>query len=302
VKRKAYIGLFAVLMLLYLGLSLLVPADKATLAHYHLSVAGARAITASVVVPIAIIWTIGAFGSLQIKDYSQLIKKSKEGEPLNIISDGLMVLVIAQVLISDLGNIVALLLRHHLNWAPTLTIVNNYLAVLLTGAGLSVIAVGAWRLMSLLRHRPSALFQHGMTFLLIVLSAIYSYSIIREPLHTPLGHRLYYIPDWLILLSIAIPYLVFWYFGLLASYCIYNYQKNVQGRLYKGSLGYIAAGIAMVVVSSIAVRFLATVSTKLSRLRITPILLIIYGFLALIAIGFLLIAWGARKLRRIEEV
>lgn len=301
-KLKAYIGVFVVLMLLYLGLSLLVPADKATLAHYHLSDAGARAITISVVIPIAIIWTIGAFGTIQIKRYSQLIKSSKEGKPLNIISDGLMVLVIAQVLSSDISSTVGIILRHHLSWTPTLTIINNYLAVLLTGAGLSIVAFGAWKLMNLLNRRPSPWAQHGLVFLVIILSSIYSYSIIREPIHTPLARRLYFMPDWLILLSIAIPYLIFWYLGFLASYSIYNYQKNVKGAIYRGSLSYVAGGIAMVVVSSIAVRFLASISTSLSRLKITPVLLIIYAFLAIIGIGFLLIAWGAKKLRRIEEV
>lgn len=302
IKLKAYIGVFAVLILLYLGLSLLVPADKATLAHYHLSTSGARALTISVVIPIAIIWTVGAFGSIQIKRYSQLINKSKEGRPLNIISDGLLVLVIAQVLSSDISSTVALVLRRHLSWAPTLTIINNYFSVLLTGIGLSIIALGAWKLMELLNRRPGPWVQHGLVFLVIVLSSIYSYSIIIEPIHTPLARRLYYMPDWLILLTIAIPYLIFWYLGFLASYSIYNYQKNVKGAIYKGSLSYVAGGIAMVVVSSIAVRFLATISTSLSRLKITPVLLIIYAFLAIIGIGFLLIAWGAKKLRRIEEV
>jgi hypothetical protein len=90
--------------------------------------------------------------------------------------------------------------------------------------------------------------------------------------------------------------------GFLAAYRLYTYQRRVKGAIYRSSLIYVAVGIAAVVMSSIAVRFLATISNQLNRLKLTPVLFIIYGLLVLIAIGFLSIAWGAKKLRRIEEV
>ena len=301
-KRRVYIGLFAALILVYLGLNLLISPDKTSLAHYHLSSAGARAITYSVVIPISLIYVIGAYGSLTMKGYSQLIRSSKEGRSLNTISNGLLVLVLSQVLVADLGSVVSLILRHNPTWAEPLTIIDNYLVVLLTGVGLVVIAAGAWRLSGLVRHRVGGYEQGIFTLLFIGLSSFYSFFIIHQPIHTPLGRRLYFMPDWLIVLSLAIPYLFFWYLGFFGAYSIYGYQKNVKGSIYKGSLSYVAAGIAMVVVSSMAVRFITTISTKLSRLSITPVLFIVYGFLVLLAIGFLLIAWGAKKLRRIEEV
>jgi hypothetical protein len=64
----------------------------------------------------------------------------------------------------------------------------------------------------------------------------------------------------------------------------------------------LALGISAVVVSSVAVRFLATASTQVSRLSLTPVLFIIYGFLVLLGAGFALIAYGATRMRRIEEV
>jgi hypothetical protein len=302
VKQKIFISLFVVLTLVYLGFNLLTKPDPVTLAHYHLSLAGARAIIYSVSIPIALIWTLGAYGSLKMKDYSQIIKKSKEGGPMNIISDGLMLLVLAQVLTSVIGTVLTRVEKNHLTWVPTLTIINNYAAVLLTGAALSVIAFGGWKLNELVRGSSRGCSQQIISFLFIALSSIYSYFIIIQPIHTPLVRRIYYMPDWLILLTIAIPYLLFWYLGILGSYFIYNFQKRTKGNIYRGCLGYVAAGIATVVVSSIAVRFLSTISTTISRLKLTPVLFIIYGFLLLLAVGFLLIAVGAKKLRKIEEV
>ena len=301
-KQKIFIGVFAVLIVAYLGLTLLSTPDAATLAHYHLSSAGARALIYSVSIPIAIIWTIGAYGSVKMKDYSQIIKKSKEGGPMNMISDGLMFLVLAQVLSSVIGAVFVKIEHHHPSWLSTMTIINNYLSVLLLGIALCIIALGGWGLNNLVRNNSQGYFQQIITGFFIVLSSIYSYFIIVEPIHTPLARRLYYMPDWLILLTLAIPYLVFWYLGVLGAYFIYNYQKHIKGAVYKGSLSYVAAGITMVIVSSIAVRFLSTVSTSISRLKLTPVLFIIYVFLALVAVGFLLIAYGAKKLRRIEEV
>ncbi len=301
-KRKAYVGLFVVLLLVYLGLNLLIAPDKASLAHYHLSMAGARAITISFVVPISLIYLAGAYGAVKMNGYTQLIKKSPEAKPLNTVSIGLMVLVMAQLVAAILGNLVGLISRHETNWIPTMTIINNYLLILLPGVALGVMAYGAWRLSRILRPKNSPYETHVLMLLFIILSSFYSYFIVSQPLHNTVGPNLYFMPKWTVVLTIAIPYLFIWYLGIFGAYQLYAYQRSVKGLIYKGSLIYVAAGVSFVVLSLIAVRFLVTISAQLSRLKITPILLIVYGFLALLGAGFGLIAWGAHKLRRIEEV
>jgi hypothetical protein len=288
--------------LAYLGMSLLPSIPKASLDKYHLSVTGARVITYSFVLLISAVYAIGFYGSYKMKTYSNLVRKSKEGWALNCLSLGLLVLVFAQILVADSGVLVGLIVRHRPSWLEVLTILNNYFTVLATLISMAVIAYGAVKLRELVTQRSRGFGEHTLALLFIVLSAFYSYLIIIEPIHTPLTRRLYFMPNILIILTIAIPYLIAWYMGFLAAYRLYTYQRRVKGAIYRSSLIYVAVGIAAVVMSSIAVRFLATISNQLNRLKLTPVLFIIYGLLVLIAIGFLSIAWGAKKLRRIEEV
>jgi hypothetical protein len=177
VKHKAYIGLFSLLILTYLLLNILVAPDKVTLAHYHLSLAGARAIIYSVVFPIAFIYASGAYGALMVKDYAYIIRKSKEGRAINILGNGLLLLVLFQVLTSTLGSLLALVVRHYPSWLSTLTIINNYLAIALSGLAFGVIAYGAWQLLDLVRYRVRAYEQHLMTFFFI---PVFVYLVYRD--------------------------------------------------------------------------------------------------------------------------
>jgi len=60
-------------------------------------------------------------------------------------------------------------------------------------------------------------------------------------------------------------------------------------------------GIAIVVLGSVITRIIYSISPAITNLRITPILVIIYALLVVIAAGYTLIAIGAKKLRKIEE-
>lgn len=300
-KQKAYIVLFAILILTYLGLNLLIAPTKEVLQHYDLTLLHARVLTASFVIPIAIIYTIGAYGAIKMKQYSLLIKSSKEGKYFNRFSNGLLILVLAQAITSVSNSLVSIVALHKLAWLPTVTVLNNYMVLLLTGFSLAVIALAAKNLISLLPKKSSGWEQHIIMLIFVALSAAYSYLIVAQPIHTTLARRTYFMPNWLVLITIAIPYLYVWYMGFWGAYQLFNFQKRVKGLIYKNSLVYVAGGLALVISSSIVIRILATISAQINRLKLTPILFIIYGFLLLIGVGFILITLGTRKLRRIEE-
>src|ERR1700683_2671939 len=78
-RARNCIATFALLVITYLGLSFLVRPSKSALALYHLSSPKAWVITISVVIPLVIIWLVGLYGSLTIKEYARLIHDSPEG-------------------------------------------------------------------------------------------------------------------------------------------------------------------------------------------------------------------------------
>ncbi len=80
------------------------------------------------------------------------------------------------------------------------------------------------------------------------------------------------------------------------------YQKNSKGSIYKHTLRQLSFGILGIIVINVVMQVILTLSERLSRLQLTPVLIIIYALIALYACGFVLIALGAKNLRKFEEV
>jgi hypothetical protein len=172
----------------------------------------------------------------------------------------------------------------------------------LEAAAFILIARSGEALYGLVRSKLKPTVQKIWVLLFITISTLYSFYLVIRPVHDSPASRVYFLPDWLLLVTIVIPYLYIWYLGLNASYCIYVYQRKITGKLYKSALRLVSAGISLVIVSSIITRTITSLSAKLTTLHLTPLLYIIYGLLIIDGAGFVLLAAGARRLRRIEEV
>jgi MFS family permease len=300
--RYPFVLLFSLLSIGYLLLTFIPKPQQTILQHYHLSHAGYYGIVIPVAVYLVCVWVAGLYGSLVFKTYANSIKQSSDGRPLNTLSIGLLALTIAQPLAFVISASFGLFERYHLNLVPKFTIVNNYAAIFLAAVPFAIIAVGSAQLSRLIAKKAKPLVRAVGATVFIIFNSFYIYLIVIQPVHTPLARHIYYLPDWLLVTSIAIPYLIIWYFGLNAAYQIYRFQINIRGLIYKSALRYLASGIALVIISSISTRAIATVSANLSKLSLTPLLFIVYALLLLDGAGFILIAIGAKKLRKIEEV
>lgn len=297
-----YAVVFAGLMIAYIFLTYLPQPDKAVLRHYNLSLSGYYWLVSTIVALLILISTAGLYGSMVAKAYANLIKKSPDGQAINRISIGFLILSISLPFSSVLSSVIGQVVKHHTSWQPTLTIINNYIGLVLVAAAFTYIARGSEDLYRLARPRLKPLPQKMWVFLFIAASSIYSYFIITERANAQPARNPYFLPIWLVVVTLTIPYLYFWYRGFNAAYNIFLYQKHVPGPIYTSALKYLSAGITFVILSSVSTRILSSVSPSLSRLHLTPLLFIIYGFLVLEAAGYFLIAVGAKRLRQIEEV
>jgi len=57
-----------------------------------------------------------------------------------------------------------------------------------------------------------------------------------------------------------------------------------------------------VILTSITLQYVTTLTDRLTHLRISAVLIILYLLLIMLALGYVMIALGAKKLRKIEEV
>jgi hypothetical protein len=296
-----YIAVFFLLTIAYLAESLLPKPDKQILTHYHLSQVGYHWLIDPLVTLLVIIWLVSLYGSIRVKSYSRLIKNTKDGEGFNLISNGLLVLTISLPLVSNISYILSHVAVRHSRLQPTMTIIINYIALGLMAIAMLYVFAGGHKLYCLISVRIRQLPQMAWMSVFILASSLYGYFIVSQPLHTPAARKVYFLPDWLLVLTIAVPYMFIWYLGVRGAYNIYLYRRNVKGRIYRSSLSYLGLGIGFVILGSIITRLISSISTTLTNLKLTPILLIIYGFLVVVGAGYILIAFGAKKLRNIEE-
>lgn len=112
----------------------------------------------------------------------------------------------------------------------------------------------------------------------------------------------YYLPNWLIILTLAVPYVYVWCVGINAVRNLNIYKNRVKGLVYKRAIDYLAKGIAVIIVLSIFIQLIAVLSAQLNRLNLTPLLAVIYLLLVLYALGYGLVSRGAKRLKQIEEV
>lgn len=296
-----YTLLFLILTVTYLLETFIPKPKKTVLSHYHLSHMGYYELVIPLVVILVIIWFISLYGSLRVKSYARLISNSKDGRGMSHISNGLLIQTITLPLISNISYVLGHIAGDHPRLQPTMTIIVNYISLGLMGLAFIFIFWGSHKLFKLIPGRAKQLPYSLWQAVFITASSLYAYFIIIQPIHHPKDRQVYFLPDWLLVLTISVPYMFFWYLGIRGAYNIFLYRRNVKGTLYRSALSYLAAGIAVVVLGSVVTRIITSLSSRITNLKLTPILIIIYCFLVIIAIGYILIAIGAKKLRNIEE-
>ena len=112
----------------------------------------------------------------------------------------------------------------------------------------------------------------------------------------------YHLPIWLTLISLIIPYLYGWFIGLLAAYEIGLHALTVKGVIYRRALIYLAVGLATIILASIAVAYITSASPNKAELTLNFKLLLIIIFRILGGLGFIMLAIGASRLKKIEDL
>lgn len=297
IKSKLFYG-YVIALIIY-SLFLLLPKPlQATLIQYHLSVLGVRLIYVTVILILIVIWFAGLYGYMKIKSYAELIEGDKDGKQISKLSKGIFLLVIWQ----PVSTVVSIVLKHyslrHHDLVPAVTILDNYLSLIFPFVGFIYIGMAARGLSDLVRKRPNY-FVNNLLILFIIYIGIIYFRLVAT---TTNRSAIYHMSIWLILTTLIAPYVFMWSVGLRATYEIYIYRQKVKGLVYRQSWRYLAVGIAWLIVTSIIFQYVSTLGARLDHLSIYWLLIIIYSLLVILSAGFILIAIGARKLKKIEEV
>jgi hypothetical protein len=299
---KKYTWIFLTLLAVYVVLVFSLPPDPAVLAKYNFTLTHARILNVTIVVPVLLIYLTALYGFVSFYNYCHKVKDSREGPYLRQITNGLMVLAFSLPINSITGSINSYIRHASPSWSTESTVLRNYLSLVLAFASIYLIAQGIQGLNDTLKKkRQSSNLGRSFNFLgPIALASFYTWLITVQTRGVNTLDA-YHMPDWLILLTIVIPYTYAWSIGIRAVLQLYGYQTWVKGSIYKKALRDVSLGVGVIVVSSIFVQLLVTMSAQLNRLNLTPLLMLIYVLLIIYALGYGLVARGARKLKMIEE-
>lgn len=303
-KRSTAFYVYIVLAIIYVALVMILPTDPATLHKYNISQGQARLLNMTIVLPLLGIWYMAVNGFIRFRSYAKAIRTTDEGWAFTLLSFGLMGLAFMLPVNSIVSALFNYLSFQNSNFLPTATILKNYIGLAFAIVSFGLLARGATQLIiskkNAIRYEPVLpLFSAP---LIIVLSSVFTWLVVIRPADDPGISSGYYLPNWLIIVTIIVPYLAAWLGGILALYYLNVYRRRIHGTIYKQAFGQLAFGIGVVTSISVLLQFLTTISSHINKLQLTPILTIIYVLLLLYIVGYRYIAHGSKKLHSIEDV
>lgn len=312
--KKAYkkiIMTWAALTIAYISITLLLPPDPVSLARYNVSAWQLRLIGLSVSIPLAGIWFAAFYGYAKFKEYALTIKGTKDAHGLSIISDGLKILAFGLPLSSLISTTMSFFSRNPSltetsPLAPVAVITNVYVALIIAVLAYITLRKGSTELIKVNNFTVTTSDKTKNTIFFVIATIVYVFLVFLNPNRqvpsAPGFRATFYLPDWLIVLTIMLPYLYAWYSGFVASMNIVTYKKNTTGTIYKKALSGLSLGISTVIAVTIALQFFGTIGGAISKLNLSSILILVYVLLLAISAGYIIIARSAKKLTKIETV
>ena len=296
-------GLLGILSAAYAACTLLSPIGNRIntygLDHDHI-----RLIQVTLVLPIIGVWFIALWGSLRFKNYAVGISEGADGRALNTVANGLLTLV-SSLAVNGVVQAVGKLMVPRFGLEAT-TIITNYVSLGLSLIAFVIICRGAWQLAALVGYRGVRRNQFWGFLVLAVMGVLYAWLLAHNPDRltsaNPDQITPYYLSDWLLLTTIVIPYLVLWNLGLTAVAAVRSYQCHAKGIIYRNALGRLAAGLFTIIMALLLIQLTDAIGPSLVRLGLSSILFLIYLLIFVYAFGHVLVALGARRLAKIEEV
>lgn len=295
---------YLVLVLAYIVLNILLPVDHATLHRYHLSVTQYHELILGIILPLLVIWFTAFFGYERIRQYREAVQGSPEEPAFHHLTRGFGWLAWGLPITSIISVILNSIAVGTPWFKGPAVITDNYISLAVAVGAFHFISIGTHHFNHLAQRRrqssiPPRVFIIFFIFLVVSYCFLISRSLARN--HAG-GIDPYHLPDWIVMLTLVAPYLYAWFLGLWSTIEIGRYQTTVSGVLYKRALRYLASGIGVVILTYIAIQYISSASYRLTGMTLNSVLAIIYALLILYALGFILIASGAQKLKKIEEV
>ncbi len=294
---------FTVLILLlwgvYCGVTLLTPHNPAV-EKYHLSAVALNFLLISVTLPYLTCWLFGVYGWLHLRDFTHEQPRGAERDGFTKITFGLLALL-ADLTVPTLVRAVYTYIGHDPRSASW-NIFSNYMGIFFPLLAFLLMFLGSLQIVSPITPKITRLAKATTVFFPVSLFSVFYLFMIfanhaRQTSMDPAVAPTYFLPDSMIIATIILPVIATWFFGLLLVLNLEHYS-HYSKTINRPGLVSFYNGIIIIVAVTILTQVIASLgSSRLANLNLGAVLTIIYVFLALLTLGFGLIAHGAKKLR-----
>lgn len=292
------------LALIFVVLILTLPYDDTTVRSYHLSVLEYRVVELMINLPVIAVWFFAFWGYGKLKQYATYIKKTKEGPHFDKLAQGAAWLAWSLPITALVGRVLSSIDASHQSFRSAQIIIYNYVELILPFVGLLIIGSAARGINGNRRIDLKLTSTRIIMALFVAAGVLYCYLILKAFNLSSLAsqHNPYYLPAWLMVVSVIIPYLYAWFIGLLAAYQITVYASSISGVLYKRALLAVTAGLTSIIFSFVVVQYLSSIWPNTGHLVFNYRLVIVTLFRIVGGVGYVAMAIGANRLKKIEEV
>ena len=295
---------YGILLVLYLIIIAVIPPNRTSLHHYNLTPGNFHTLLFVFSIPAMIIWFAAFFAYAKLRLYARSIEKTPEGNAYLRLSYGVQWLAWSLPVTSIITQLFNGISNAHAGFHPAAIIIANYVGVLLPLIGFTLVGTATRELLGHVKVRLSLNDTRLIGVVLAVAGVLFCYFTLRRFNLSSLSNtdNPYFLPIWVMLITVAIPYLYAWFVGIVATYEMFRFSRHVRGLLYRQALSLLAGGLISVVVSSIALQYISTINPRTGTIVIGANLAYGYLFRILGGVGFVLIAFGIARLKRFEDV
>lgn len=295
---------YLLLVALFVTLIFLLPASQSALRDFHITALQYHLLLFVVELPLVIIWFVAIYGYGQLKNYALKIRKSREFNAYKELTQGSKWLAMSLIIPSFVSLALLTIANNHPSTSGLSTIATNYLTVAFSLLGFTYVSKGAQYLckQANLDSRQDAM--QVILLVFIILGVVYCFLVFRNldlRSLTSADNR-FYMPIWLMIMTLTIPYLYTWFIGLLAAYDLSRLAAQTKGVLYRQAFRFFAGGYLLVIAGSIAIQYTRSLIPRGGHLSLNTTLMLVYIIYFIIGLGFVLISHGAQRLKKIEEV
>jgi hypothetical protein len=292
------------LAIVYVILIFALPANQQTLHAYHITAVEYRILLFATALPSIAVWLAAFIGFAKLQQYAHFISKTPEGIHFDQLARGCTWLAWSLPLPTIISLVLNALADHWPNFHPTAIILTNYSDLFIPLVAFSIIAQASRGLLSGTKTKFNLVNGRFIVLGFVTIGVLYCFLTFRRFDLTSLGatNNPYFLPIWLMVVSITVPYLYAWFIGTLAAYEITLFSKQVPGVLYRQALRLLVGGLLAVVLSSIALQYLNSVEPVVGHLMLNYKLVLTTMVRIVGGAGFIMLAIGASRLKKIEEV